>query len=187
VKYMTDTQEQLMYELLTKDLTQWSQDEIDGFIVDAYLSLGASMRGELYTAEDLLVNPNMREWGRIIDKDEGEGVCVACLAGAFFVKKTGSLIPDGPGPQGYGYSVFGEEGNLRNIGILTFLDGLRYLEDDDEDIIRALTTMGYVVPCPNIDLHDKSHSDDVLESLKSFIDVNLRLKDRLLNQGQSTP
>lgn len=162
-----------MHELLHKNLSDWSKDEIDGFIVDAYLSLGASLKGQLHTTDGLVVALDMQEWGL----DNEDGTCLACVAGAFFVSKVGTLMLEHPYPYGFGDTP-------SNTNVLTFMDGLRYLEEDTEDgesIRDFLHSMGYETQPAEEGGEYFSHLDEekVASALKRFIDLNPRLTDRL--------
>jgi hypothetical protein len=182
---MTDTTNQLMQGLLNKELSEWSAQEIDGFIVDAYLSLEASLRGQLHTADGLLVQPSMGDWGDVYDDEDGTTTCMACVAGAFFVSKTGTLIPEDNHPDTYDC-----EETADSLSVLTLLDGLRYLEQDGcsgESIASLLSTLGYAVT-PAVEGNYSSHGyeEEVAAALKRFIDINPRLTQRLQEQIRTT-
>lgn len=170
-----------MRQLLNLVLSDWSPQEIDSFIVDAYLSLEASLSGQLHTADGLLVEPSMGDWGEV--DDEG-GTCVACLAGAFFVSKTGTLIPLGNWPDTYDC-----EETEHSLSVLTFLDGLRYLEEDGmygDSISTLLNSLGYaVIPAREDNYSSHSYEGEVAAALKRFIDLNPRLTERLQEQTRT--
>ena len=177
---MTDTKEQLMQGLLNKQLSEYSAQEVDGFIVDAYLSLEASLRGQLHTADGRVVEPSMGDWGVM---GQG-GTCEACLAGALFVSKTGTLIPEDDQPKAYDC----ETGD--SISVLQFMDGLRYLEEDSDDgesIATLLNTLGYVtIPAEEDNYGNHNYEEEVASKLKRFIDLNPRLTGRIEEQIRTT-
>jgi hypothetical protein len=166
-----------MQELLNKELYEWSSQEIDGFIVDAYLSLEATLSGQLLTADGLVVEPSMGDWGAVDDED-GTTSCQACLAGTFFVDKTGTLIPKDGQPSTYDY-----EETEYGLSVLTFLDGLRYLEEDGmygTSMTTLLNTLGYaVIPAKEDNYSSHSYEKEVAAALKRFIDLNPRLTQKL--------
>lgn len=175
---MTDNTErvQLMWELLNKNLSEWSAQEIDGFIIDAYLSLEATLKGQLLTADGLVIEPSMEDWGAV--DDENATICQACLAGTFFVGKTGTLIPKACRPDAYDC-----EETEYSLSVLTFLDGLRYLEEEGmygESIATLLDTIGYaVIPAKEDNYSSHVYEKEVATALKRFIDLNPRLTWRL--------
>ena len=175
---MTDNTERvlLMQQLQERNLSDWSKDEIDGFIVDAYLSLKASMRGQLRTTYGTLVEPDMDKWGKV---DDGP-TCQACLAGAFFVGQVGSVITNTSRLDAFDNEV--DEVDPDDIIVLTFLDGLRYLEEGGS-IHELLSTMGYGVP-PAVDTggddKDSRSVKVVAARLERFIGLNPRLKTKLV-------
>lgn len=182
---MTDNTErlQLMQQLQERDLSDWSQDEIDGFIVDAYLSLRAAMGGRLRTSDGMLVEPDMDKWGMKVDRHEP--TCQACLAGVFFVGQVGTQITNTPRLNTFD----NEEDDLEadDIIVLTFLDGLRYLEEGGS-IHDLLCTMGYGVPPVSDTMtdYDSSSKKVVASRLERFIQLNPRLSGRLQQQTEGS-
>jgi hypothetical protein len=163
-----------MQELQQRDLSDWSRDEIDGFIVDAYLLLEASMEGRLRTTDGLVIEPHMNKWGMVHD----EVTCQACLAGAFFVEKVGTPITNSL--RLHTFDNEEEDVDPDDIIVLTFLDGLRYLEEGGS-IHLLLCTMGYGLPPVSASKDDGGSEDEkvVASRLERFITLNPRLTRRL--------
>ena len=179
---MTDNTERvlLMEQLQLRDLSNWSKDEVDGFIVDAYLSLKAAMGGQLRTTNGTLVEPSMDVWGLNDDRP----TCQACLAGAFFVGQVGTVITNT-----WRLNVFDNEEvvDTDDIIVLTFLDGLRHLEEGGS-IHELLSTMGYGVP-PAVDTggddRDSRSVKVVAARLERFIQLNPRLTHRVQEHART--
>jgi len=176
-----------MNKLVRKRLGGCSADELDGYIVDAYLSLELAMRGELYTNDGAVVVPNMGQWGRYTDEE-----CHACLAGAFFVGKVSESL--------YCADTFVDSYYSKlDMTLLSFLDGLRFIHTDlftyRESLQLILEELGYEVSYSDQQeinvLKEKENGANiednpalVLYYLRQFIKDNPRLNERLPSVNQ---